>query len=271
VNHKSSVIRFENRMSPQVGRKQTDILKMARCENMEYSVTLPQVTLSFAKPLPATTLLMTAGGRPPANAWFLKIAKELPVWCIDSGIHICRKTGILPERIIGDGDSASPEVWDWGKSLGVPVEVYAVDKDYTDLQLALLRTKELFSTATVIVSGVWGGRFDHAFSNVQSLAGWESPGFTGIAADESEVLFFLSGQNNVRISAALMPEIVSLISLSTCCLGVTIDGVRWPLAKATLKRDLPYTISNQPLDDFREISVSIEEGLLGIYLQWCDQ
>ncbi|SDF17725.1 thiamine diphosphokinase [Sporomusa acidovorans] len=238
---------------------------------MGHSLTLPQVTLLFANLLPAATLLMTAGGRPPANKWFVKIAKGLPVWCIDSGIQICRQTAIAPERIIGDGDSASPEAWDWGKSLGVPVEVYPVDKDYTDLQLALLRTKEIFSTATVIVSGVWGGRFDHAFSNIQSLAGWESPGFKGIAADESEVLFFLSGQDAVRINAAIMPDIVSLISLSTCCLGVTIGGVRWPLEKATLKRDLPYAISNQPVSGCREVSVSVEQGLLGVYLQWHDQ
>jgi len=236
---------------------------------MAHSLQLPQVKLSFRKPLPEATLLMTAGGNPPENKWFLKIAKSFPaVWCIDSGIHICRQTTITPERIIGDGDSANPEAWAWGKSLGVPVEVYPEDKDYTDLQLALLRAKEMYGTATAIVSGVWGGRFDHAFSNIQSLAGWEALGVKGIAADESEVLFFLSGQDTGRIQAEVMPDIISLISLSNCCLGVTIDGVRWPLQKAELQRNLPYAISNQPLADCQEVSVLVEEGLLGVYLQW---
>jgi thiamine pyrophosphokinase len=238
---------------------------------MGYIIKLPQAELTFRKPLPETTLLMNAGGRPPDTNWFLKLAKGFPLWCIDSGIHICRQTGLTPERIIGDGDSACPEAWAWGKSLGVPVEVYPEDKDYTDLQLALRRAKEIHGTATVIVSGVWGGRFDHAFSNIQSLAGWETLGIKGIATDESETMFFLSDQDRVRIRSEVMPDIISLISLSNSCLGVTIDGVRWPLEKANLQRSLPYAISNQPLGDCKEVSVSVSEGLLGVYLQWHDK
>ncbi|WP_371379160.1 thiamine diphosphokinase [Sporomusa aerivorans] len=235
---------------------------------MGYSLKLPQTELMFKKPLPAATLVMTAGGRPPESEWFLQLANGLPLWCIDSGIHICRQAGLTPDRIIGDGDSASPEAWAWGKSLGVPVEVYPKDKDYTDFQLALYRAKEMHGTATAIVSGIWGGRFDHAFSNIQSLAGWEALGIKGIAADESEVLFFLSDQDTVRIKAEVMPDIISLLSLSDCCSDVTIAGVRWPLQKAQLQRSLPYAISNQPLADCREVSVSVTKGLLAVYLQW---
>lgn len=234
---------------------------------MVHSLKLPQVELIFKKPLPETTLLMTAGGRPPENKWFVRLSEGFPVWCIDSGIHICRRASIKPERIIGDGDSASPKAWAWGKSLAVPVEIYPEDKDYTDLQLALLRAKEIYGTTTVIISGVWGGRFDHAFSNIQSLAGFEVLGNKGVAADETEVLFFLSGHDKVRIKATIMPDIVSLISLSNRCLGVTIDGVRWPLQNAELKRNLPYAISNQPLADGQEVSVAVDDGLLGVYLQ----
>ncbi|QDR79815.1 thiamine diphosphokinase [Sporomusa termitida] len=235
---------------------------------MSYSVMLPQAELVFRKPLPAAMLLMAAGGRPPAAEWFLKIATKAPLWCIDSGIQICRQAGITPARIIGDGDSASPAAWTWGKSLGVPVEVYPADKDYTDFQLALLRARDMHGPATAVVTGVWGGRFDHAFSNIQSLAGWEALGGKGIAADESEVLFFIADQDTVRIKADAMPDIISLISLSDCCLGVTIDGVRWPLQKTELQRNLPYAISNQPLGDCQEVTVAVTAGLLGIYLQW---
>ena len=67
--------------------------------------------------------------------------------------------------------------------------------------------------------------------NIQSLAGLETLGVKGIAADESEVMFFLSDQDTVRIKAEVMPDIISLVSLANYCLGVTIDGVRWPLKK----------------------------------------
>lgn len=235
---------------------------------MIHSLKLPQTELTFKKSFQKTTLLMTAGGRPPENRWFSTLAAGLPIWCIDSGIHICRQTGITPDRIIGDGDSANPEAWAWGRSLGVPVEIYPEDKDYTDLQLALFRAKEIYGTTTAIITGVWGGRFDHAFGNIQSLAGSEALGIKSIAADESEVLFFLSGQDNVKIKAEVMPDVISLISLSNRCLGVTIAGVRWPLQNAELKRTLPYAISNQPLVNCQEVFVSLGEGLLGVYLQY---
>ena len=89
-----------------------------RWKRWTHSLKLPQVELTFRRPLPETTLLMTAGGRPPENKWLLKIAKGLPVWCIDSGIHICRQTDITPERIIGDGDSASPGSVGLGRESG---------------------------------------------------------------------------------------------------------------------------------------------------------
>jgi thiamine pyrophosphokinase len=235
---------------------------------IEHSLFLPQATLRFEKGLPAPTLLLTAGGKPPAADWFLPLAAILPVWCVDSGIQICRQTGIQPARIIGDGDSARPEDWAWGQSLGVPVEIYPADKDYTDLQLALQRAVNLYGRATVIVSGVWGGRFDHAFANIQSLAGWEALGVKGIAADEAEVLFFLSERDAVTLAAEVMPDVISLLSFSEYCRGVTVNGVRWPLQNAELRRHLPYAVSNQPASDCREVSVSVTEGLLGVYLQW---
>lgn len=235
---------------------------------MGHTVKLPQAELIFGKPLPAATLLLAAGGRPPAAEWFLQLAPQAPLWCIDSGIHISRQAGITPARIIGDGDSASPEAWAWGKSLGVPVEAYPADKDHTDFQLALLRARAMYGPATAVVTGVWGGRFDHTFSNIQSLAGWEALGGKGIAADESEVMLFIAGQDTVRIKAEAKPAVVSLLSLSDCCLGVSIDGVRWPLQKTELRRDRPYAISNRPLAACQEVTVAVAAGLLGVYLQW---
>ncbi len=245
------------------------MLKFGQVYKMGHSVKLPQAELTFRKQLPAATLVMTAGGRPPAKDWILQTAKDVPLWCIDSGIHICRQTGLTPARIIGDGDSASPEAWNWGKGLGIPVEIHPADKDYTDFQLALLRAKSIYGPAVTVVTGVWGGRFDHAFSNIQSLAGWEElGGGKGIAADESEVMFFIAEQDAVTIKAEVKPDIISLLSLTDCCSGVTIEGVRWPLQKTELRRNLPYAISNQPLGDGREVSVSVASGLLGVYLQW---
>lgn len=236
---------------------------------MNNLLVLPQLRCSFEKELPDSQILLVAGGRKPSSKWLAKAAAQIPVWCIDSGIDICYANNVIPERIIGDGDSATSQGWAWGNQLGVPVEVYPPEKNLTDLQLALQTVGLMHGQATVIVTGVWGGRFDHAFSNVYSLKGCENYGIRGCcAADEKEVLLLLKGKDSVRIETATCPEVISLLPLAPQCSGVFINGVHWPLADVELCDTLPYAVSNRPNQSGTEITVTIESGWLGIYLCW---
>lgn len=236
---------------------------------MNNILVLPQLRCLFKKELPDTQILLVAGGRQPETKWLVKAATMFPVWCVDSGIDICQASNVIPERLIGDGDSATSQGWAWGNSLGIPVEVYPPEKNLTDLQLALQTVGLVYGEATVIITGVWGGRFDHTFSNIYSLKGCEEFGVRGcLAADEGEVLILLKGKDSVRIDFDTCPEVVSLLPLSTQCSGVCIDGVRWPLVDAQLSDALPYAISNRLSESNNEITISIETGWLGIYLFW---
>ncbi|AIF49748.1 thiamine diphosphokinase [Pelosinus sp. UFO1] len=235
---------------------------------MKNQLILPQLRCSFEKELPDSEVLLVAGGRQPASKWLAQAATQFPVWCIDSGVDICRMNNIIPERLIGDGDSATSQGWSWGKELGIPVEVYPPEKNLTDLQLALQTVGSLHGEAIVVVTGVWGGRFDHAFSNIYSLKGCEAFGIRGCCADEKEVLILLKGKDSVVIDTATCPKVVSLLPLSSECSGVCIDGVHWPLVDVQLHDTLPYAVSNRPSQLGTSITVTIEAGWLGIYLCW---
>lgn len=236
---------------------------------MKKLLILPQLRCSFEKELPDSQILLVAGGRKPAPEWLVQAAHHCPVWCVDSGIDSCYANNVIPQRLIGDGDSATPQGWAWGKQLGIPVEVYPPEKNLTDLQIALQTAGLVHGQATVVVTGVWGGRFDHIFSNIYSLKGCEDFGVRGCcAADEKEVLILLKGKDSVRIETARCPEVVSLLPLSTKCSGVCIDGVHWPLSNVELHDNLPYAVSNRANKPGTEIRVAIEAGWLGIYLCW---
>jgi len=236
---------------------------------MNNLLTLPQLRCFFEKKLPDSRVLIVAGGRPPDPEWLIQAADQLPVWCVDSGIDSCQMSNVIPQRLIGDGDSATSQGWAWGNGLGIPVEVYPPEKDLTDLQLALQTVGLVQGQMAAVVTGVWGGRFDHTFSNIYSLKGCEEFGVWGCcAADEREVLILLKGKNSVRIETVNSPEVVSLLPLSTQCSGVCIDGVRWPLADVELHDGLPYAISNRLSAVDTELTVAIETGWLGIYLCW---
>ncbi|MBP2649855.1 MAG: thiamine pyrophosphokinase [Firmicutes bacterium] len=233
---------------------------------MSNRLALPQVEFFFSEKIPTDQLLFVAGGRPPAEEWLAQAAKLFPVWGIDRGVDSCRSASVKPVQVIGDGDSASTDGWRWVKTLGIPVEIHPPEKDLTDLQLSLKRAGQQYNQATVIVTGVWGGRFDHLFSNIYSLLGGEAFGLTTCcAADDKEVLVLLRGPKSLNIHPKLRPTIVSLLPLSPCT-GVSIDGVRWPLSGVDLTMELPYAISNRPLPEKDSLSVTIDEGCLGVYL-----
>lgn len=226
---------------------------------MEHGLTLPQIEVSFGKAIFQHHVLLVAGGRPPQSEWLIQAARGIPVWCVDRGIDRCYASGIIPERLIGDGDSASDAGWAWGKTLPIPVAVYPSEKDLTDLQLSLQKVSSVYNQAMVIVTGVWGGRFDHLFSNIYSLVGCcEKLGICGCcAADEKEALILLKGCDTLAIKMKKTAEVVSLLPLSDCS-GVSIAGVHWPLTDVVLQQGLPYAISNRPIDSNRDITVAVE-------------
>lgn len=237
---------------------------------MKNALVLPQLSCVFGRELPKAQLLLVAGGRRPAAGWLAQAAGRYPVWCVDRGIEVCRESQIRPERLIGDGDSAAGAGWAWGRKLGIPVDRYPPEKTLTDLQLALQTAGLVYGEAMVVVTGVWGGRFDHAFSNIHSLKGGEKFGLWGCcAADEKEALILLKGGESAEIKVTAPPQVVSLLPLARQCAGVCIDGVHWPLDGVVLQDSLPYAISNRWSG--RQMTISVKTGWLGIYFCWDEE
>lgn len=222
---------------------------------------LPQCTVEITASKQRETCFVTAGGRRPNGEWLRQAAKEYEVYCADAGGAYCLEAGIVPKRLYGDGDSAGAEIYTKLKSLGTQIFQYPPAKDDTDLQLLL----QQLAGCNLIVSGIWGGRFDHLYSNVFSLLGYKKKhGCQVIMADEREVMVFMTTSASVRFHAESNSSIkaVSLLPLeSNAC--VNIAGVRWPLQKATLQLLYPYAVSNEPLGDF---TCDCLEGTAGLYI-----
>ena len=182
-------------------------------------VTLPQGEFDFAVEADEITVLV-AGGRPPATAWLRQVAGRYPVWAVDRGADVCRAAGVRPERLFGDADSGSPAAWQWAEELGIPVERYHADKDWTDLQLALQGVAVRRPGSAVILAGGMGRRFDHAVSNIYSLLNMAAQGLIPLGlADEAEAMFLVAGGQTLQANFAQLPGVVSLLPLSPICDG----------------------------------------------------
>ncbi|MDR2175401.1 MAG: thiamine diphosphokinase [Synergistaceae bacterium] len=220
-------------------------------------LSLPQADLEFEEEVRAERLLVL-GGRTPAIEWLRRAASGRDVWAVDRGAEFCRAAGIEPVHALGDFDSIGKEGREWLERLGIDPERYPADKDYTDFQLALRR-----AGGDLLVTGCWGGRFDHAFANVFSaLWGREWGADIRAFADESEVLVPLFGRARLALRFRAPPLALSLLPLSHEC-EAGIRGTKWELDRAPLLQERPYAISNVPAA--KEVVVEIGRGAAGVY------
>lgn len=222
---------------------------------------LPQCEITYTPAVLDSEILLVAGGRLPNKDYFKTVAQGRKIICIDKGIEICRACDILPEILIGDFDSAEKAALDWAIENNIPTKNYPVEKDFTDTQLAL---EMLPKNISAIVTGIFGGRFDHLYSNVFTCANYEK----FFLADEREIIFYVKGGESVAVEFFKKPLAVSLLPITEICSGVTTENLHWELANATLKQNLPNAISNRA--EGNEIKISVDRGTLAIYFCFND-
>ena len=223
---------------------------------------LPQADLVFGEEADIRHVLVL-GGRAPEPSWLRRVAESKEVWAVDSGVDACMAAEVIPDHVLGDFDSIGDEARRWIAGLNPDVSVYPEDKDYTDFQLCLQRVE-----GALLVTGCWGGRFDHTFSNVFSaLQNREWNADIRLFADENEILVPMTGNSTLSILPGGKPPFaVSLLPLTAVCEGVSIAGVKWPLNNVLLEQKKPYAVSN--VFEEREVFVSQKAGTLGVYLAW---
>lgn len=221
---------------------------------------LPQFTAEVILPKQYNeTKLVVAGGRTPNTAWLEEVATEKKIYCADKGVEVCLKENLVPAALFGDCDSGSKEAYEKAQALGTKVASFPVEKDDTDLQLVL----QNLAGSDLICTGVWGGRFDHLYSNVFSLLSYkEKYQAQVLLADEKEAMLLVTSGERVQVNLHKKVKALSLLPLSEVN-KVTLKNVRWELQEAELELLHPYAISNIPQEHF---TFECLEGKIGLYL-----
>ena len=230
---------------------------------------LPQATFDFHRSLPKTRHLLFLGGRAPSLSWARSLCQQKvrsTIYAIDRGVGVCRSLNLFPDVLLGDADSPSREDWAWGETHAKTIERHPVEKDFTDTQLALERLKD--SEAMLILTGAFGGRFDHAYSTIFSAAQAKN---TCVLADERETITYLHAGDTLTIACQDTPKALSLLPMTEAVTGVTTNGLHWELDDATLTQAHPYAVSNVLSSNTTSCSISIGQGCLAVYLCWVNR
>ena len=166
----------------------------------------------------------------------------------DSGYHTALALGEVPDLLLGDFDSLRAcDIPKRVERLQVPAE-----KDFTDTQLAVDTALKKGATELVIIGGL-DGRLDHTLSNLAILEDLSEKRLHAVITN---------GFNRVRYLRATSTRLarsgfryVSLLALSETVKGVSIEGCKYPLKNATLRRSFQYAVSNEITGNCALISV----------------
>lgn len=175
----------------------------------------------------------------------------------DGGWSACRAAGITPDLLLGDFDSLGT-IPDFHHVERVPVE-----KDDTDMMLAVKRGLALGCREFHLYGGMGGARTDHTIANLQTLVYLARRGARGWLYGEDER--YTAIHSDTITFPARERGILSVFCLGVDATGVTIRGAQYEVERAALTADFPLGVSNHFVG--REITVSVEEGslLLGLH------
>ena len=166
----------------------------------------------------------------------------------DQGYHTAKALGERIDLLLGDFDSIGsvPRDGDF------EIQQVPAEKDYTDTQLAVEIALERGADEIIIIGGL-SGRLDHTLSTLAILEDLNARGVYCTVTD---------GQNRARYMKSTSTLIarspykyLSLIAADEVVKGVDIEGCKYPLKKATLRRSHQFAVSNEITGNVAFISV----------------
>ncbi len=172
----------------------------------------------------------------------------------DGGARHCLKLGIKPQVVIGDFDSLTRDELATFEKSGTKLIRYPVDKDETDLELALEYAVDNGANDITLL-GLLGGRWDMSFANILLLS---SPRFEGVnfhIIDGNTEMFILRGSNKLELGG-IPGDTVSVIPLSKETNGITYTGLEWPLEDGSIDFGSPRGVSNRLSSEIARIHLN---------------
>ncbi len=200
-------------------------------------------------------LFVVAGGQIRDLSFFQSKLLELNpsgIICADSGAGHLYSLGVIPQVIIGDMDSLTPEMLDYFRGQGCKIIKYPEAKDETDTQLALEYAFGM-DADEIYLFGAVGTRIDHTLANISLLVHGAKKGVNVRFIDEWCEAFIVSRE---YVIDGEIGQTVSLLPFSDVVKGITLDGFEYPLKNGVMEIGRPYGISNRLTATKGVISVS---------------
>jgi thiamine pyrophosphokinase len=204
--------------------------------------------------------LIFANGRThdgPVPRRILAETTDALVIAADGGVRVAQDYAVPVQVVIGDMDSVDEGALDRLRAAGTEILRYPVEKDETDLELALLWAREQGASWIRIFGGM-GGRLDQTLANIYLLA---LPQLRDcdvrLVSHAQEAWLLYPGRHEIRGAAG---DTVSLLPFNGAVEAVQTENLYYPLVNETLVFGPARGISNVMESD--EAVISFRAGLL---------
>ncbi len=187
---------------------------------------------------------------------FLKNEIFDQIIAVDNGLKFLHENQIRPTWIVGDFDTAAPELVEYyQRQTDIPIRRFNPVKDSTDSQIAIELALELGSSEITILGGT-GTRLDHVLGNIQSLMLARKKGVSCIILDAYNRIRLMDGVVHLKKSEQY-GKYVSLLPLTTEVTGVELRGFKYELTDYTFTStgSAGLGVSNEITAEIAEIRI----------------
>jgi thiamine pyrophosphokinase len=212
------------------------------------------------------TTVVLAGGDPVDPADRSLVPADAFVVAADSGLDSALALDIHVDLVIGDMDSVSAAALRQAESSGTRIERHPVDKDATDLELALDAALEAGAKEIIILGG-HGGRLDHLLGNALLLA---SPRYAApdMKWQIGSATVTPCRPGRTTLIAGAPGDRVSLLPIGGPATTIVTTGLTWPLAAEDLLPGSTRGISNEMTGP--TATVEVGSGVLLVIHERCE-
>jgi thiamine pyrophosphokinase len=167
----------------------------------------------------------------------------------DGGFARAVSLGFTPGALVGDLDSLPADGIAAAEASGTDVRRHPVDKDESDLELALLHAVAMGATRVTVLGAFGGPRLDHALANLWLLAhpALRAVDLELLDASARACLLTAPGPRGGPVTRRLpgrVGAIVSLFPFGGDADGITTTGLRFPLRDEPLRTGPARGLSN---------------------------
>ena len=177
----------------------------------------------------------------------------------DRGLEALYQLKIIPNHVVGDFDSVSPEILEfYKKQPKIIFHTYNAEKDNTDTDIALKLAIQMKSSEITIL-GALGKRMDHAIANIHILKDALGANIPCQILDEHNRIYLVNTEKTLE-KDKVYGKYISLIPLTSTVEGLTLKGFKYPLNRYNLPIGTSLGISNEIIEDIAHIKM--EKGIL---------